>query len=503
VRTLLDYPYRVPCLSCGRTVRVAVAVTIVYFQVANGDDREAIAHIVTDSLSNYGGRISYHRALADLVAQRERFFYLLFIFALPFQRFMFLRENLLDIQGLKPFNLLSAVVVAYLVFKRAPLRPTDKIEQTSIRIFLLYFATFTIAFIRSIPNVPLFHSRIPDVFPELYSDYVLSMYIVPVFYILPFLFILTRMCSFQEVERITTVICLSILLLSVAFIVLVLMNPSVLLSASPNDMAKLAARSRDEMGELCESYFGVHYNTIGTMYICTVPLLLHRVLTRKGFWIVPLALSLVAVLLLQSRSALVTVVLSCCLLLILRRSYAILFLGTAVLGITAFLWGGPTIDALFSVGFQSGSDFSADAVLTGRVDYIWIPLLDEWTSDLGLFMFGAGRFGIITSELWYTGALVQATHAHNALIDFFVDCGAIFTSVLIVLLFVGIATAWRVGRKLNNDLYWALFVCLFGFGIGMATEREIFPLIDSMYVFPILAMMINLARLRCRFQQQI
>jgi hypothetical protein len=464
---------------------------------------EAIVQIVTNSFVNYDGRVPYHRALAHVAAQHERFVFLLFIFALPFQRLIFLRENLLDIQGFKPFNFLSAVVVAYLVFNGTLLRATDKIEQRSIRIFLLYFATFTIAFIRSIPNAPLFHSRIPDVFPEFYSDYVLSMYIVPAFYVLPFLFILTRLCSFQELERITTVICLSMLLLSVAFIMLVLMNPSVLLSASPNDMAKLASGSRDEMSELCETYFGVHYNTIGTMYICTVPLLLYRVITRKGFWIVPLALSLVAVLLLQSRSALVTVVLSCCLLLIQRRSYAILFLGAAVLGITAFLWGGPTIDALLSVGFQNGSDFSADAVLTGRVDFIWVPLLDEWSSDIGLFMFGAGRFGMITSELWYTGALVQATHAHNAFVDFFVDCGAILTSVLIVLLFVGIATAWRVGRKLNNDLYWALFVCLFGFGIGMMTEREIFPLIDSMYVFPILAMMINLARLRYRFQPQI
>jgi len=102
----------------------------------------------------------------------------------------------------------------------------------------------------------------------------------------------------------------------------------------------------------------------------------------------------------------------------------------------------------------------------------------------------------MTSELWYTGALIPATHAHNAIIDFFIDCGAILTSVLIILLLVGVATAWRVGRRLNSDLYWALFTCIFGFGIGMVTEREVFPSIDNMYVFPIIAMMINLARLR-------
>jgi hypothetical protein len=106
----------------------------------------------------------------------------------------------------------------------------------------------------------------------------------------------------------------------------------------------------------------------------------------------------------------------------------------------------------------------------------------------------------VTSELWHTGALAQANHAHNAIIDFFLDCGAIFSSVLIIFLFVGIATAWRVGRRLNSDLYWALFACIFGFGLGMATEREIFPTVENMYVFPIIAMMINLARLRYLYQ---
>jgi len=116
--------------------------------------------------------------------------------------------------------------------------------------------------------------------------------------------------------------------------------------------------------------------------------------------------------------------------------------------------------------------------------------------DIGLFLFGAGRFGTVTSQSWDTGGLIHVSHAHNAIINFFIDCGAIFSSVLIIFLLVGVATAWRVGRRLNSDLYWALFASILGFGVGMATEREIFPTVDNMYVFPIIAMMINLARLR-------
>jgi hypothetical protein len=263
------------------------------------------------------------------------------------------------------------------------------------------------------------------------------------------------------------------------------MNPSAVFSGDRNDMA-----------ELCETYFGVHYNTIGTIYICTAPLLLYKVLTRSALWIVPLGLSLLAILLLESRSALVTVAVSYCLFLIQRRRFVILVFGAAVVGITSFLWIGPTISALLSIGLRDSSGFSANSLLTGRVDYIWAPLLDEWTSNIGLFLFGAGRYGMVTSDLWYTGALIQTGHAHNAIINFFLDCGVIFSSVLIIFLLVGIATAWRVGRSLDSDLYWALFACIFGFGIGMMTEREIFPTDDNMYAFPIIAMMINLARLR-------
>lgn len=440
---------------------------------------------------SHSGRAPYHLTSPHSVAEAGTFFFLLFVFILPFQR---VTDNLFDIQGLKPFNLLSAVVLAYLVLHTAPLHATDKLERTSIRLFLLYFATFTIALIRSIPNAPLLHSRFPDSFPESYISFVLSC-IVPGFYLLPFLFILKSMRSFQELERLTTVICLSILLLSIVFVALVLMNPSVLLSGDRSGMADLVPASRDEMAEFCQTYFGVHYNTIGTIYICTIPLLLYTALTRSAFWIVPLGLALVAILLLQSRSALVIVAASCSLFLVLRRRFVILAVGAAAAGIASLLWTVPTVQALLSIGFDSGSDVSADALFTGRVESVWVPLLNEWTSDIGLFLFGAGRYGTGTSPLWASGTLMPVTHAHNAIINFFLDCGAILTGVLLVFLCVGTATAWRVGRRLNSDLYWALFACIFGCGISMATECDILPAIENMYVFPIIAMMINLARL--------
>lgn len=442
---------------------------------------------------SYHGRPPYHLTLPHPVAQAGTFFFLLFVFMWPFQRAPFLTDNLFDIQGLKPFNLLSAVVLAYLLFDTAPLHATDKIERTSIRIFLLYFAILAIALIRSVPNANVLHSRFPDSFPESYVDFILSACVVPTFYTLSFLFTLKRMRSFQELERITTVICLSILLLSIAFVALVLMNPSVLLSGYASGMADSV---RKEMAQLCHTHFGTHYNVIGSMYVCTVPLLLYRALTRGALWIAPLCLSLLAVLLLESRTTLLAVAASCSLFLILRRRFVILVLGAAAAGVTSLVWIGPTVDAVLLIGFGKSADVSADALLTGRVDHLWGPLLEEWMSNVGLFLFGAGRYGLATSQLWDTGILIQANVAHNAIVEFFLDCGAILTGVLLIFLLVGIATAWRVGRRLDSDLYWALFASIFGCGISMATGRDILPTIENMYAFPIIAMMINLTRLR-------
>src|SRR4051794_23303215 len=216
---------------------------------------------MSTSLS-HSGRAPHHLTLPHSVAQAGTFFFLLYLFSWPFQG-VFNNGQFGELQGFKPFNLLSAAVLAYLVFDTAPLHATDKIERTSIRIFLLYFATFAIALIRSVPNAPLLHSRFPGI-PGSYVDYALSACIVPTFYTLSFLFILRRMCSFQELEKITTVICLSILLLSISFVALVLMNPSVLLSGHAGGMTD---SDRDEMAQLCIAYFGNHYNIIGSMFI--------------------------------------------------------------------------------------------------------------------------------------------------------------------------------------------------------------------------------------------
>jgi hypothetical protein len=43
---------------------------------------------------------------------------------------------------------------------------------------------------------------------------------------------------------------------------------------------------------------------------------------------------------------------------------------------------------------------------------------------------------------------------------FYAQNGVILTGVLLIFFLIGTATAWRVVRRLNSDLYWALFACI-------------------------------------------
>jgi hypothetical protein len=153
----------------------------------------------------------------------------------------------------------------------------------------------------------------------------------------------------------------------------------------------------------------------------------------------------------------------------------------------------PTLQTLATQGIR-GSHFTLDSLLTDRSSSMWIPLIGEWVSDNNLLLFGAGRYGILTSPMWHVGRIFQAEHAHNAFIDFFLDSGIILLIALIVSLALLFTIAWRFGRRLQSPLYWCLLVCLFAYLMGTVTGQSFYPSYMNMLVYPIAALLINVAR---------
>jgi O-antigen ligase len=234
---------------------------------------------------------------------------------------------------------------------------------------------------------------------------------------------------------------------------------------------------------------------VGTICIVTAPLLLYSAL-HGG--IVPKAAATLVVLVvatIQSRSTLAIFWLEFfVLLLVLRKGLTFFAMNVVATGLV-FMLVRPTLSAKAPTALLVDT-FYLDDMLSGRIGFLWVPLLREWMADPVRLLWGAGRYGILVSAHFATGGILQATHAHNAFIDLFLDAGLIGVVVVVLALAAGFSRAWRVGRSIRDPMFWALALCLCGYLAGTVTERGFFPSYDNLLVFPVLALLVNVARLR-------
>ncbi|HEX4079113.1 MAG TPA: hypothetical protein VHX61_09605 [Rhizomicrobium sp.] len=407
---------------------------------------------------------------------------LLWILALPFFNAPVLNNNLFDVTGLKLINLIAALAFFALLNGTRTFHVSDRLEKWALIALGIYAAFFTLAIFRSLDNIRTFHAEMPKDFGPGLSNYLLSYYLRPLFELVPFIFILKEMRSQADMESVLRAIGASILAMSCAFLVVVLiLSPSAL------------GADRDLMSATTEKYFGQHYNDMATIYFTTAPIVAFLAIRRGGIWALNLFLAAVSILLLQSRTGLIVFAAGVGSVLLIFRRVEYLAAGAGLVVVGAMAKMAPTLETLVTEGIR-GSHFTIDSLLTDRTSTMWVPLIGEWVSDNNLLLFGAGRYGILTSPMWHVGRIYQAEHAHNAFIDFFLDSGIILLAGLVLTLLMLFTIAWRFGRRLHSRLYWCLLVCLFDYLMGTVTGQSFYPSYMNMLVFPIVALLINVAR---------
>ena len=413
---------------------------------------------------------------------------LLFFFILmsPYAYTPLFSQNIMDITGAKPFNLVAALCFAGIFFHGAGLLPEDKTEKKILFYFFLYFMIFTIASLRTLEYLPLLHKLRPEEFHGSPLRHLLSTYVQPALYFIPFLFIIKHIKTYEDISRTARAICLSCFVLSVI----------VLMFSLPN--IAMIVQSRKGTKAIFNAYLGMHYNAVGSLYLSTYPILLHQAFKKHPFDIINLVLAVIVVGILQSRSAILVVLIATYLYLFLAgRRIHILWL-TSVLVCFALAWLPFFLLRTLQTGIEEGD---LNAIFTNRIDMIWKPLITEWIGNKSLLLFGKGRYGMMTSAAYQTGFLVEATHAHNAYIDFFLNCGIILLMLLVGFIIRSMKYAWGMGRKINDGLYWALFLCILSFLIGAFTQRDFLPKHENLFLFPVTALLINYTLLWKRAKQ--
>jgi len=401
---------------------------------------------------------------------------------LPFQNSPIVNANIAGIQGLKPFSILAAVALVLELSRQRPWRFRDATERSAISWYLVYLFAFFVVFARSIPHLPIFHAEMPEQFRDSVVDYFLSFFARPALSTGLFALIIRQFQSEREIDLVVRTMRISIAVLSITVLTIILATP---------DLYSV----RRDMAETFRHYLGLHYNSVGTIYILTGPILVSLALGDGVLAKLNATLAAVVIATIQSRSSLLIFWLQCLILLwMLRKGLSFLAMNLLVTGVL-LVWTAPTLSTVQASALSPHARL-VDWALSGRIGFLWSPLLSEWSADPTRLLWGAGRYGILVSSHFGAGEFVEATHAHNAFIDLFLDAGVAGVIVVVSLVAAGLARVWRIGRSIRDPRFWTLALCLGGYLAATLTERGFFPSYDNLFVFPIVALLVNVARVR-------
>ncbi len=362
----------------------------------------------------------------------------------------------------------------------------DTLGRRAYYAFFAYAAFIAFVFLRSLTNLPQFSASWPDLFSDDPRKYLQSYYALPMLVAGSFLYVLTRLNSPRGIARTLEAISLSTLLLSMIVLVAVAYDP-----------APLFATGRDAMLKLTTDTLAMHYNTVGTILAMTAPLLLYVALKRGGFWGLPYACALAAVLVVKSRTGLLTFAGVSALEMVLLGRAKTLVAAVPVVAVAALAVLGSILVKLLSIGFTQKSGVSLFLLLSGREQAIWLPSIMEWFGHWRRLLFGAGVHGILTSDFIQSGAFgFVAGQAHNLYLEFFLDNGIILLAAFVAIIASLLYRGWKLGRRLKNSLYWTLYLCVVAFLITGLSGRVYYPDLENYLLFPIIAALVNVARLR-------
>ena len=405
------------------------------------------------------------------------------LFFLPFQNSQIVNFNLGGIQGLKPISILLGAALVLELSGQRPWRFRDSIERDAIVWYLVYLLAFLAVFARSIPHLATFHAEMPEQFRNSVADYFLSFFVRPALSTCLFALIIRQFQRENEIDLVLRTMRLSMAVLSIAALAIILVTPG------------LYSDARVPMADAFRHYLGLHYNSVGTIYILTGPILVSLALEGGVLPKLNATLAVLVMAAIRSRSSLAIFWLESFVLLWMSRR-GVLFLAVNLVATGALLlWTAPSLSTVQASNL-SPHVVALDWALSGRIGFLWAPLLREWTADPTRLWFGAGRYGILVNSHFGAGDMVDATHAHNAFIDLFLDTGIIGVIVGVSLLAAGIVRIWRVGRAVRDRTYWVLALGLGGYLAATLTERGFFPSYDNLLGFPIIALLVNVARVR-------
>jgi O-antigen ligase len=198
------------------------------------------------------------------------------------------------------------------------------------------------------------------------------------------------------------------------------------------------------------SAIGMHANDLGRLYAVAYALLLFtwgesKETAFKTMLVVTMGVLSVALLLTFSRGAFVGFMLINGLYLLWKFNSRTVAIALLIATVAMLAMPGAVMSRL-EMGFGSGGD--ANAVSAGRIDEIWLPLLNAGDMTKSP-IWGSGLDSILWSNAGWSGTILMVGHPHNAYLQAWLDMGAIGL-LLMLAYFVHV---YRGFRSLGSNAY--------------------------------------------------
>lgn len=441
--------------------------------------------------TTYGAR---HQMLIRL--KNDNFVLKALIFFMPFSFFPMFNMNLGG-PGLKIFNIMALVLLLIFVLKGGfSITFSDKIQFNAFLLIIVYILLFAIAFFRTFFE----YNNLPDIVRNTLGggsiSFFLSYFVKPCLFFVPCLFILRFIHTEEAINNVIRAIVASVSIFSLVVIAIGFDN---LLSFS-------GVRGRSVLMSEFGQNMGMHYNSVATALVLAFPLALYASKLKQdsyfSTWLYKLAPFIVftAGVVSQSRTAILLLILSFIVIYLIepvslekRFRKTLTMLVIFIAGITIAL---PVLPLVFDLG-GPGAD-PLNYLLSGRLAKMWLPLSAELSNSSYHLFFGFGLYGIMQSDAYFLPDFFQATHAHNAYLNFVVDTGLAGFLVLSIMLFPFMKKLYRKRAQSKSQVATYLLTVLIVYLYAALTGRSFFPGLDNYWLFVVVALSVSAYRIISR-----
>jgi hypothetical protein len=127
----------------------------------------------------------------------------------------------------------------------------------------------------------------------------------------------------------------------------------------------------------------------------------------------------------------------------------------------------------------------------GRLDLIWLPLIEEILEDPVDIAFGRGRYGMVTASVHKEGLIRAASHPHNMYIEAVADSGVvglvIFSALFGFLLQRTYRSIPRLRDPVVREYQCGVLISLAMYMMAGMTGRSFFPAVDNSFLWVVVA----------------